>query len=69
MLAFLNGNAAEFRGRALNSPRAVGDIAQELSANNFQTFVAQGDIAKYTQEFARRAMADLAFEDSKGCYY
>lgn len=69
VLAFLNGNAAEFRGRALNSPRAVGDITQELVASNFQTFVTQGDISNYTQEFARRAMADLAFEDSNGCYY
>lgn len=68
-LALLQASVAEFHGRALNSPRAVGDIAQELIANNFQKFVPPGDISDYSAEFARRAMADLAFQDAEHCYY
>jgi len=68
-LAFLQANAGEFVGATINSPRAVGDIAQELIADNFQTFVPAGSISNYTQEFARRAMADLAFHDADQCYF
>ena len=41
---------------------------QEILADNFQEIL--GDICKnYSSDFARRAMADLASEDSDGCYY
>jgi hypothetical protein len=68
-LAFLQANVGAYIGAAINSPRAVGDITQELIANNFQMFVPAGAISNYTQEFARRAMADLAFHDAERCYY
>jgi hypothetical protein len=68
-LAFLQANVDGYIGAAINSPRAVGDITQELIAENFQAFVPSGAISNYTQEFARRAMADLAFQDADRCYY
>lgn len=68
-LALLQASLADFRGRALNSPRAVGDITQELVANNFEKFVPPGAISGYSPELARRAMADFAFQDSDHCNY
>ena len=68
-LAFLQANVSGYIGAAINTPRAVGDITQELIAENFQHFVPRGAISNYTQEFARRAMADLAFYDAEQCYY
>jgi hypothetical protein len=68
-LAFLQAHASNTIGAAVNSPRAVGDITQELIATNFLSFVPVDAISNYTQEFARRAMADLAFNDAEGCYY
>lgn len=68
-LAFLKARTGDYVGGSVNSPRAVGDITQELIANNFQTFVQPGAISNYEQEFARRAMADLAFNDAERCYY
>ena len=69
ILGLLNDNADEFRGLALNSPRAVGDVAQALVAANFLRLASDRGIRNYDQAFARRAMADLAFEDSAGSYY
>lgn len=66
---FLNGQQGEFRGAASHSPRAVGDIAQVLIAENFERIAPKGLIAKYSKDFARRAMADLAFEDTEEHYY
>ena len=68
-LAFLQAKVGEYIGAAINSPRAVGDITQELIAENFQTFVPAGTIQNYTQDFARRAMASLAFYDADKNYY
>ena len=49
------------------SPRAVGDAIESLVANKFETFL--GDwCSEYSSEFARRAMADLAFTDVEGVY-
>lgn len=66
---FLNDNVSEFRGAASQSPRAVGDIAQTLIAENFEKVAPKGLIANYSKAFARRAMADLAFEDTENFYY
>ena len=50
-----------------NSPRAVGDALESLIANDFDRFL--GDWCnEYSNEFARRAMADLAFTDKEGVY-
>ena len=54
-------------GSSVNSPRAVGDAIQELVAHKFNVFL--GDWCKeYSKDFARRAMADLAFTDSQDYY-
>ena len=49
------------------SPRAVGDALEELVAGEFDRFL--GDWCReYSSEFARRAMADMAFTDVQGIY-
>ena len=54
--------------RTASSPRAAGDAIQEILADNFQALL--GDFcAEYSADFARRAMADLAFTDQDGFYY
>lgn len=50
-----------------HSPRAVGDALESLISERFDTFL--GDwCAEYSKDFARRAMADLAFTDTEGFY-
>lgn len=49
------------------SPRAVGDALESLVAEKFDTFL--GDWCReYSRDFARRAMADMAFTDKEGVY-
>ena len=49
------------------SPRAVGDTLESLVADRFESFL--GDwCSEYSNEFARRAMADMAFTDVQGIY-
>lgn len=58
---FLSKNTAQ-------SPRAAGDAIQDLISDNFQSIL--GDVcAEYSANFARRAMADLAFKDVDSLYY
>ena len=52
-----------------SSPRAAGDAIQSILADNFEDIL--GDYCQkgtYSAEFARRAMADIAFEDKNGFY-
>lgn len=49
------------------SPRAVGDAIESLLAENFHTFLGNW-CREYSSDFARRAMADLAFTDKEGIY-
>jgi hypothetical protein len=53
----------------VKSTRAVGDAVQDILAENFQSILGPDWCAKYSSQFARRAMADLAFEDRDGFYY
>ncbi len=49
------------------STRAVGDALESLISERFDSFL--GDwCAEYLNDFARRAMADLAFTDKEGFY-
>lgn len=49
----------------IGSPRAVGDALEKIVADNLQKLL--GDWCKdYSNDFARRAMADLAFTDKDG---
>jgi len=68
ILDFLNAQADYLSPRTMDSPRAVGDAIQSLLADNFDKIL--GDLSKdYSSDFARRAMADLAFTDKDGFYY
>ena len=50
-----------------NSTRAIGDALQALVSDTFNTFLGEWSI-EYSSDFARRAMADLAFTDKEGVY-
>ena len=65
---FLNSQTDFLSPRTINSPRAVGDAIQDLLADNFDKIL--GDLSSnYSSDFARRAMADVAFNDKDGFYY
>jgi hypothetical protein len=50
------------------STRAVGDAVQAFLSRHFEQSL--GELARsYQTDFARRAMADIAFEDQDGMYY
>lgn len=58
---FLSENTAQ-------SPRAAGDAIENIVAASFDRVL--GDhCGEYSSNFARRAMADLAFKDREGLYY
>ena len=68
ILDFLNSQTDFLSPRTINSPRAVGDAIQDLLADNFDKIL--GDLSSnYSSDFARRAMADLAFNDKDRNYY
>lgn len=50
-----------------NSTRAIGDALQSLVSEEFDTFLGEWS-REYSSDFARRAMADLAFTDKEGIY-
>lgn len=66
---FLNQQEEFLSGSTARSPRAVGDAIQEILSEHFPAIVGSDVCAKYSSDFARRAMADLAFEDVAGLYY
>ncbi|MCS1410742.1 MAG: hypothetical protein M2R45_03937 [Verrucomicrobia subdivision 3 bacterium] len=66
---FLNGQDQFLSGSTAKSTRAVGDAIQDILSDNFQLILGDNLCARYSPQFARRAMADLAFEDSDGFYY
>jgi hypothetical protein len=66
---FLNRQDQFLSGSTVRSTRAVGDAIQEILGENFQSILGPDWCAKYSSQFARRAMADLAFEDHDGFYY
>ena len=64
---YINSSPEFLSQQTVESPRAVGDALESLLAENFDTFL--GDwCAEYSSDFARRAMADLAFTDNEGFY-
>jgi hypothetical protein len=68
LMDFLNAQRDYLSATSLNSPRAVGDAIQEILADNFSAIL--GDVcAECTTDFARRAMADVAFVDKDKIYY
>lgn len=67
-LKFLNSQDKFLSPNTANSTRAVGDAIQSLLESSFDSIL--GNLStNYSANFARRAMADLAFEDEEGFYY
>ena len=64
----INKNPSFLSTNTARSPRAAGDAIEDIVSRSF------GDIlgslcSDYSSDFARRAMADLAFNDTAGGYY
>lgn len=53
--------------QTVHSTRAVGDAIESLISEKFNEFL-QDWCDEYSKDFARRAMADLAFTDKEGFY-
>ena len=65
---FLNRHDEFLSASTLHSTRAAGDAVEQILGDNFQEIL--GEVcAEYSREFARRAMADIAFKDQDGLYY
>lgn len=64
----LNAQPAFLSTRTAASPRATGDAIEEILAGEFQKLLG-GFCKEYSANFARRAMADLAFTDLDNIYY
>ena len=64
----LNNKNDYISSTSLSSTRAVGDAIEELVGENLENLL-KGKISEYSAEFARRAMADLAFNDIEGNFY
>jgi hypothetical protein len=63
-------SSKEFDGkRVINSPRAVGDIVQEIVGEESVNCFSDGLVGDFSADFARRAMADVAFYDADGNYF
>jgi len=55
--------------QAITSTRAIGDSVERIISNNFESLLGSKYCKSYSSNFARRAMADLVFEDHKEFYY
>lgn len=68
LVTFLNCYPDFLSKDTISSPRATGDAIQQILENNFEDIL--GNLCKdYSANFARRAMADLAFTDKKDLYH
>ncbi|HPD30949.1 MAG TPA: hypothetical protein PLL20_13205 [Phycisphaerae bacterium] len=65
---FLNGHEDFLSPSTARSPRAFGDALEGILGDNFRVILGE-DCAEYSANFARRAMADIAFKDNDGLYY
>lgn len=65
---FLNGHEEFLSSSTARSTRAAGDAIEDILGGRFDTIL--GDLcAEYSADFARRAMADIAFRDTDNFYY
>lgn len=69
VLALLNAGGDALGLTPRSSPRSVGDGIQDYLAQHLEGILPDQLRGKYASEFARRAMADVAFEDYAGNYY
>jgi len=65
---FLNAHKDFLSPITAHSTRAVGDAIADILGEHFEDILGD-DCAEYSSDFARRAMADLAFKDKDGLYY
>ena len=64
---YINSLESFLSHQTASSTRAVGDALESVVAQKFKIFI--GDWCReYSSEFARRAMADIAFTDKEGIY-
>jgi hypothetical protein len=68
IVRLLNSQPDFLSARTAASTRAVGDAIQTILSEQFQSLLG-GLCVEYSADFARRAMADLAFTDRDGFYY
>lgn len=67
IVALLDAQPDFLTPRTAASPRAAGDAIQAILSEHFRSVLGE-HCADYSAEFARRAMADLAFTDRDGFY-
>jgi hypothetical protein len=68
IVELINRHSDVLSVRTAASTRAAGDAIQDILSEQFEMIL--GDLcAQYSSDFARRAMADLAFTDCDGLYY
>lgn len=65
----LNAEKGYLSASTAKSTRAVGDAIQDILGDRFKSLVGTDVCRNYSADFARRAMADLAFEDFERFYY
>ncbi len=65
---FLKQQTTYMSEHTVSSPRAVGDALQSILEEKFDEIVGD-DVRGYSADFARRAMADVAFTDSGDFYH
>ncbi len=64
---YINTSSDFLSPQTARSPRAVGDALESLISERFDSFLGDWCV-EYSNDFARRAMADLAFTDREGFY-
>ncbi len=62
---YINSLDSFLTPQTANSPRAVGDSLESLVADQFEKLLGSW-CCEYSRDFARRAMADMAFTDIDG---
>ena len=68
IVELLNAQERFLSRSTASSTRAVGDAIQDSLSDNLGNLLGVS-CAEYSSEFARRAMADMAFTDHDGNYY
>jgi len=68
-IIYLLNNNQLMNYNTINSPRAVGDAVQNFLERNIYQCLPNDLVTKIDTSFARRSMADLAFEDINHNYY
>lgn len=69
LLEELSKNPFFQQKRIMNSPRAMGDAVQDVVGELLPKCLPEGLLSEFSADFARRAMADLAFTDVDNNYY